>query len=540
MAVRQAATARQSKPLIPASTQERARMTVLGAERNWPADGITRVPYWIYSDREIYQQEQVRIFRGSTWSFLCLEAELPGPNTWRTANLGEMPVVVTRDNDGLVHAFENRCAHRCSLLCLTDRGEDRRFTCVYHNWTYDLEGNLIGVAFRRGLAGQGGLPADCRPESQAPRKLRVEILAGLVFGTLPQEAPSLEEYLGPEIVARIRRVMKAPVRLLGSYSQMLPSNWKLYVENSKDSYHASLLHTFFTTFRLNRLTQKGGLIINASGSGHVSYAYAEDTGGKEYEQAGLRAAREGLRLEAPELLDWVDEFGDGIGQHILAVFPNFMLHQLRNLLMTRHVIPRGVDRTELVYTAFGFEDDDEAMTERRLRLANLVGPAGFVSMEDGAEQLLEVQQLNARYADALDEGRLDEWPELFTQNGRYLVTTAENFERKLPLSMIYCTSRAMLRDRILALREANIYEAQRYRHITGMPLIDVPGVTGKIRARSSFLVVRIMHTGESLLFASGTYRDRIVRDASESGAKLAERVVVLDSRQIDTLLAIPL
>jgi anthranilate 1,2-dioxygenase large subunit len=98
----------------------------------------------------------------------------------------------------------------------------------------------------------------------------------------------------------------------------------------------------------------------------------------------LRAAREGLRLEAPELLDWVDEFGDGIGQHILAVFPNFMLHQFRNLLMTRHVIPRGIDRTELVYTAFGFEDDDAVMTERRLRLANLVGPAGFVSMEDGA------------------------------------------------------------------------------------------------------------------------------------------------------------
>jgi 3-phenylpropionate/cinnamic acid dioxygenase small subunit len=155
-------------------------------------------------------------------------------------------------------------------------------------------------------------------------------------------------------------------------------------------------------------------------------------------------------------------------------------------------------------------------------------------------QLLQVQQLNARYADALDEGRLDEWPELFTQDGRYLVTTAENFERKLPLSMIYCTSRAMLRDRILGLREANIYEAQRYRHIIGMPLIDVPSDTGEIGARSNFLVIRIMHTGESLLFASGIYRDRIVRDASGSGAKLAERVVVLDSRQIDTLLAIPL
>jgi anthranilate 1,2-dioxygenase small subunit/terephthalate 1,2-dioxygenase oxygenase component beta subunit len=152
--------------------------------------------------------------------------------------------------------------------------------------------------------------------------------------------------------------------------------------------------------------------------------------------------------------------------------------------------------------------------------------------------LMAVQSLNARYADAIDEGRLDEWPELFTQDGRYRVTTAENVERGLPLSMIYCTSRAMLRDRVLALREANIYEAQRYRHVVGTPLIEAAGDGAEIRAHTSFLVVRIMHRGDSLLFASGAYRDRILRDGD--GLKLAERIVVLDSRQIDTLLAIPL
>ena len=122
------------------------------------------------------REEQERIFRGNAWTFLCLEAELPAPNTFRLSNLGDMPVVVTRDKDGAIHAFENRCAHRGSLLCLKERGEAKEIICVYHNWTYDLTGKLTGVAFRRGIAGKGGMPADCKPEEHAPRQLRIEML----------------------------------------------------------------------------------------------------------------------------------------------------------------------------------------------------------------------------------------------------------------------------------------------------------------------------------------------------------------------------
>ena len=145
-------------------------MTVHTSVRQWPGEGLTRVPYWIYSDPDLYTQEQERIFRGNTWNFLCLEAELPRPNTFRTSNLGDMPVVVTRDADGKLHAFENRCAHRGALLCLTAHGERKEFACVYHNWTYDLAGNLTGVAFRRGIAGKGGMPPDATPERHAPRQ----------------------------------------------------------------------------------------------------------------------------------------------------------------------------------------------------------------------------------------------------------------------------------------------------------------------------------------------------------------------------------
>ena len=191
-----------------------------------------------------------------------------------------MPVVVTRDHDGELHAFENRCAHRGSLLVLNQSGAARDIICVYHNWSYDLAGNLTAVAFRKGLGGKGGMPPQSRPEEHAPRKLRLESLCGLVFGTLSAHTPPLEQYLGPDILSRIRRVMRAPVQLLGDYSQTLPSNWKLYMENVKDTYHASLLHTFFTTFRLNRLSQRGGIVVSESGGHHVSYSFAADSGGK--------------------------------------------------------------------------------------------------------------------------------------------------------------------------------------------------------------------------------------------------------------------
>jgi phenylpropionate dioxygenase-like ring-hydroxylating dioxygenase large terminal subunit len=354
------------------------------ADWQWPAEGVARVPYWVYSDRDLFEDEQARVFRGPTWNFLCLDAELPKPNTYRTSAVGAMPVVVTRDNDGRLNAFENRCAHRGSLLCIHERGEARDIVCVYHNWSYDLAGNLTAVAFRKGMGGKGGMPADARPDENPPRKLKVEMLCGLVFGTLDANAPPLETYLGPEIVKGIRRVMRAPVRVLGGYSQMLASNWKLYMENVKDSYHASLLHTFFTTFRLNRLSQKGGLVISETGGNHISYSMAADTGGKEYEQAGMRAAQEGFGLEAPEVLHHVDEYGDGVGLQILSVFPTFVLQQTRNSLAVRRLVTHGLENTELVWTIFGFTDDDEAMTERRLQQANLIGPAGYISMEDGA------------------------------------------------------------------------------------------------------------------------------------------------------------
>jgi len=150
--------------------------------------------------------------------------------------------------------------------------------------------------------------------------------------------------------------------------------------------------------------------------------------------------------------------------------------------------------------------------------------------------LNEIERLHARYALALDDDRLEDWPGFFTERGVYRIATAENEARGLPLPVVYCEGRAMLRDRVQSLRHANIYEPQRYRHIVSSVLIEE---TDKNHAKStaSFLVVRIMENGETMLFASGRYVDRI---ALAPEPLYEERIVICDSRRFDTLLAIPL
>jgi 3-phenylpropionate/cinnamic acid dioxygenase small subunit len=155
------------------------------------------------------------------------------------------------------------------------------------------------------------------------------------------------------------------------------------------------------------------------------------------------------------------------------------------------------------------------------------------------ELQLTVENLLARYAHAIDDDRLETWPDFFVEDACYRITTADNHERGLPLSLIYADSRAMLRDRVSALRHANVYEAQRYRHSISSVLVDrIDARTA--RAVSAFQVVRIMHSGETLLFASGRCLDRIQLAGEQGLAQFEERIVVIDSRRVDTLMAIPL
>src|SRR6185312_9159831 len=338
----------------------------------WPEDSLARVPYWVYQDEPNYKREMERLFEGATWNFVCLEADIPNKGDYRTNQLGDMPVIVVRDADGAINCFENRCAHRGALIAFDDGG--------------NVQNNLKGIAFERGISGKGGMPADFNKDRFSPRKLRTTTLCGLVFATLSPDVPPIEEYIGADVLGRIKRVLNRPIRVMGRFVQPLPNNWKLYVENVKDTYHASLLHTFLTTFRISRLTQGGGVLVSPDGGNHSSYTVGVSEGANvgAYQAQQIRTDQVGkFDLADPSVLDSVEEFGDHIQLQILSVFPGFILQQIHNCLAVRHVVPRGVGKMDLVWTYFGFEDDTPEMNRRRLKQQNLVGPAGFISMEDG-------------------------------------------------------------------------------------------------------------------------------------------------------------
>jgi anthranilate 1,2-dioxygenase small subunit len=156
---------------------------------------------------------------------------------------------------------------------------------------------------------------------------------------------------------------------------------------------------------------------------------------------------------------------------------------------------------------------------------------------DTVMRRLELDQLYTDYAHCLDNDTLEEWPEFFTDDCYYRIASAENFAAGLPIGIVYATSKAMLVDRVMALRQANIYEPQTYRHLVSSMKVGAED-QGGLAVIANFLVVRTMQDGAMSLFAAGRYVDRVVRQGDEW--KFARKEAVLDSRRIDTLLAIPL
>ena len=136
----------------------------------WPQDALHYIPDWVYTSRAVYDQEIEKIFHGKTWNYVALEAELPNPGDYKRSYVGPTPVVVSRAEDGSVNVFENRCAHRGAEFCRNSQGNAKEFVCPYHQWSYDLKGNLQGIPFKRGVNREGGMPKDFKNEEHGLRK----------------------------------------------------------------------------------------------------------------------------------------------------------------------------------------------------------------------------------------------------------------------------------------------------------------------------------------------------------------------------------
>ena len=354
----------------------------------WPALDYSRVPYRLYHDAEIYAREQERIFQRAG-----VELSRPRLPRSRSRAISAPPMSARRRSSSIAtrparsQAFVNRCAHRGALVRRELSRQRQRAHLHLSPMVLRARRRLTAIPFRRGIRGKGGLdpsfdmararPAPAQGRHRQRRDVRHAGRGRRAARRLSRRRRSWRS---------CDRLFDRPVRVLGYNRQRIRGNWKLYAENTRDNYHASLLHEFLVTFGLDRSTQVGGVKMDARHRHNITWAEA-DSDTDESAHAGLRrrpgaqrlpvAAGAGARRLPPRARRPAQP------RRSPRSFPSAVFVQISNSLAIRQIRPRGVDEVEVFQTMLGYEDDPPEMTLHRLRQANLVGPAGLVSMEDG-------------------------------------------------------------------------------------------------------------------------------------------------------------
>ena len=363
--------------------------SVFPQDPQWAGEGTSRIPFWAYTREDLYKKELDLFFYNNHWCYVGLEAEIPNLGDFRRTVVGERSVIMVRDPDGSINVVENVCAHRGMRFCRERHGYAKDFLCPYHQWNYSLKGDLQGVPFRRGVKQDGkvngGMPQDFKLEEHGLTKLKVATRGGVVFASFDHEIESLEVFLGPTILKYFDRTFNGrQLKILGYRRQRIPGNWKLMQENIKDPYHPGLLHTWFSTFGLWRADNKSELKMDDQFR-HAAMISTRGQGGNNAEVVGgVDSFKDKMTLNDTRLLDIVPEaWWGGPTAVMTTIFPSLIIQQQVNSVSTRHIQPSGHGSFDFVWTHFGFEDDTPEMQERRLIQANLFGPAGFVSADDG-------------------------------------------------------------------------------------------------------------------------------------------------------------
>lgn len=363
-------------------------------------DGTHRIPNRVYHDRALYERELEAFFYRDHWCYVGLECEIPNAGDYKATLIGERPVIVVRDRDGSVNVVENRCAHKGAKFCQKEFGNTKVFVCPYHQWGYRLNGELAGVPMKNGVGGQGGMGSEFDMAAHGLNRLKLHVHQGIIFASFDANVEPFEAYVGNALMPFFNRTFDGrKLTLLGYNRQRIRGNWKLMQENIKDPYHPGLLHAFFVTFGLWRADQKSELRIDARGR-HAQMISTRNAGGENAEvTAGVTSFKKTLQLADPRLMDVVAEpWWGGPTAVMQTIFPSVIVQQQVNSLSTRQILPRGPGEFDFVWTHFGFADDSAEMTERRLKQANLFGPAGLVSLDDG-EVIEYCQQATGPYVE---------------------------------------------------------------------------------------------------------------------------------------------
>ena len=340
----------------------------------------------LYTDPALFAEEMDRIFR-KTWVWVAHASELPGPNTFKTTQIGTQPVLVTRDKAGAVHVVLNRCRHRAATVCEKKRGKQSVFVCPYHGWSYDPDGAIRKVPHRAGYS------EDFDAKAFPLTALRVEHYAGMIFATFNPDAPPLDEHLGPAkkwMDLFMKQGAGFGVKVLGEHAFRFPGNWKIQLENTTDAYHFPIVHKTFLD-SLDAETENVFDVLNAGG-------WVEDLGNGHSVMVMIPALidlEEDLEAPIPErfadLARALAEEGHddltvrrvvravgGTGFN-LNMFPNIAC----SMAFFRELRPVSVNETEIHHIAIGMDGGPDLANKMRLRLhEHFQGPMGFGTPDD--------------------------------------------------------------------------------------------------------------------------------------------------------------
>jgi anthranilate 1,2-dioxygenase large subunit len=337
---------------------------------NWP-DRNDTIPRAAHTDPTLFEYEMERIFQGPTWHLVAHGAEIPEPGDYKTWYIGKVPIIVTRDADGLPHVLVNSCAHRGAKLVTEPYGKaaGRLLECIYHAWTYGLDGACKSIALPQNF------PEGFRREDQKLRSLRTATLGGAIFATFSAETPPLEDYLGdPRLVAEIRNLFKdGQLVFLGSQKVTFDCNWKVYAENIGDNYHAVCLHLGTRLLAGKRHSEEINHSPTQGGYGHVWTQIPN-------------AGTDRTSFRDMSIVDVKTKVKDAEGltmRNIMFLFPLNHLYEQGDALSIRFIRPIAADKIMVQFSAFAGTDESPELKQHRVRVtSNLFGPQGLITLED--------------------------------------------------------------------------------------------------------------------------------------------------------------
>ncbi|MFJ3696015.1 Rieske 2Fe-2S domain-containing protein [Streptomyces sp. NPDC090052] len=365
--------------------------------------GNDRVSGTLYTDPRLFELEMDRIFQ-KTWVWVAHESEVAEAGDFKTAWVGRLPVIVTRDRKGGVNVLLNRCRHRGASVCELPKGNSNGFTCPYHAWSYALDGKLRGIPYPEGYEGVA------EKKDLPLQRLEVGIYAGMIFASFNPDVEPLEDFLGGARLW-IDRFMKQgagyPVKVQGEHKFRFQGNWKIQLENTTDWYHFPIVHRSWmssvdaeTASMLSIMTDETA-VTHALGNGHsVAVSVSDhvdfdvDDGTEKLQDRFSHIVEELSKDMPPEKVRRIVRAMHGVGFN-LNLFPNVAM----SMSFFRVLRPLSVNETEIRHVALGLDGGPEIVNRERLRIhEHFQGPFGFGSPDD-AEAWSRVQRGVAGGAD---------------------------------------------------------------------------------------------------------------------------------------------